>query len=107
MHVEEILPFEGSFVLPFIYENHWGILFTESETTGPREFHIITDRRAVFQAVVDRLQQMEANNIAKQEWYFSLMLEKHTSVAMRSFRLLPNADVLTRLFDQLRCQLCE
>ena len=38
VHVEELFPYDGHFVFPFICDAHWGILVTDTNSNGLREF---------------------------------------------------------------------
>ena len=51
MHVEELFPYDGHFVIPFICNTHWGLLVTETTSEGLWEFVVITDLRTIFDEV--------------------------------------------------------
>ena len=75
MYVDEIVPFEGHFVLPFILDEHWGILYTENNPERNRTFCVITDRDSTFQLVRSKIVEWEPQTKIRKHWNFSMMLE--------------------------------
>ena len=75
MFVDEIVPFEGHFVLSFLVEEHWGILHTENNPDGSRGFCVTTDKESIYQMVRKKILDWEPMVTVRKCWTFSLMLE--------------------------------
>ena len=76
MHVEELFPYDGHFVIPFIWDTHWGILTTDTNSDGLREFVVITDLRTIFDEVKHRICAVEPMANVRQTWHFSICMTK-------------------------------
>ena len=65
MYVDELCPYDGMFVLPFIHDQHWGILVTDVNVDGLKEFIVLPDLQTTFEEVQHRIRSVDPMSFAR------------------------------------------